>query len=285
MARRADEVRAEGEEMNEKAAVTATKEMFPLDKRDLHYDPSSGEVSMKREKFDAFVKYTQGLLEQLEQTEDARDFALYRARKAGQTTDVLEALREHVDEATAAIRSWLQAPGHTIQKLSEKTGIPYATCYRIVNERLGTSKLEIGYLETIISAVGKGRSPLPQGAGWFPRFKQVLIGLPKGFEAGELVSSWQTKGSEVSTARGGPEIFKRMGELNPDLIVVDVSMPNLGKNGLEELKAFAKNTKGTIVLTGEMAEANSALVQGSFERPETMDRAVEIQNEREAARG
>jgi CheY-like chemotaxis protein len=245
--------------MNKKAAPNTTKEMFPLDKRDLHYDPSSGEVSMKREKFDAFVKYTQGLLEQLEQAEDARDFALYRARKAGQTTDVLEALREHVDEATAAIRGWLQAPGHSIQALSEKTEIPYATCHRIVNERLGTPKLEIGYLEEMVSGIAKGRETYRPSAKRVPRFKCVLIGVPKGYKAGDIVSSWQTKGSEVSTAHGGTEFLKKLGQVSPDLIMLDATMPNLGKNGLEELKAYVKNTKKTIVVSGQMEEANSAL--------------------------
>jgi hypothetical protein len=43
-------------------------------------------------------------------------------------------------------------------------------------------------------------------------------------------------------------------------------MPNLEKSGLGLLKDFAKDSKWTIILTGEMVEMNSALLQGSFEK-------------------
>jgi CheY-like chemotaxis protein len=73
-----------------------------------------------------------------------------------------------------------------------------------------------------------------------------------------------------------------MEELHPDLILVDVSMPNLEKSGLELLKEVAKNTKRMIVLTGEMVETNSALLQSSFEK---RDKADELASEGETAGG
>jgi CheY-like chemotaxis protein len=254
---------------------------FPLEKSDIQYDPSSEEVSLKREKFDALVKYIQGLEEKLEAAEDARDVAQYRARKAGKTADVLQVLTEDVVKGTAAVRDWLGS-GHTLLELSERTGIPYATCHRIVSERLGTPNLEIGYLQKMVSAVSRDRRPFGHLAESYPRFKRVLFGLPKGFAEDELVSSWQIKGSEVSTIHGGLEIAQKMKEVHPDLIVVDVSMPNLEKSGLERLKEFAKDKKSTIILTGEMALANSALLQGFFEK---RNKVEEIASERETVGG
>ncbi len=235
---------------------------------------------MKREKFDAFVKYVQALEEKLEAAEDARDVATYRARKAGRTADVLQALTEDIGRGTKAVREWLDSPGHTILELSTRTGIPYATCHRIVNDRLGTPNVEIGHLKKMVSAVSRDRRPFAPGAASRPRYRRVLLGLPKGLAEEELVSSWEVEGSEVSTAHGGSEIAQKMQELHPDLIVVDLLMPNLEKNGLELLKDFAKNPKGTtIILTGEMAETNSALLLGSSkERNQTNELAVEAEN-------
>jgi CheY-like chemotaxis protein len=151
-----------------------------------------------------------------------------------------------------------------------------------VNERLGTPNVEIGHLKKMVSAVSRDRRPFAPGVVSHPRYRRVLLGLPKGLVEDELISSWQIKGSEVSTAHGGLEIAQKMEELHPDLILVDVSMPNLEKSGLELLKDFAKDTKRTIVLTGEMVETNSALLQGSFEK---RDKADELAGEGETAGG
>jgi CheY-like chemotaxis protein len=208
--------------------------------------------------------------------------AKYRARKAGKTADVLQAPTEDVLKGTAAVREWLRSPSHTILELSTRTGIPYATCHRIVNERLGTPNVEIGHLKKMVSAVSRDRRPFAPGVAPHPRYRRVLLGLPKGLVEDELISSWQIKGSEVSTAHGGLEIAQKMEELHPDLILVDVSMPNSEKSGLELLKDFAKDTKRRIVLTGEMVDTNSALLQGSFEKS---DKADELASEGETAGG
>jgi len=266
--------------MTTKTSPFTMTKTFPLDKSDIHYDPSSEEVSMKREKFDALAKYVQALEEKLEAAEDARDVAKYRARKAGKTADVLQALTEDVLKGTAAVRGWLRSPRHTIQGLSKRTGIPYATCHRIVNERLGTPNVEVGDLKKMVSAVSRDRRPFAPGVARHPRYRRVLLGLRQGLAEEELVSSWQIEGSEVSTIHGGLEMAQKVEELHPDLILVDVSMPNLEKSGL--LKDFAKHTKRTIILTGEIVEANSVLLQGSFEKRR---KAGELASEGETAGG
>jgi len=255
---------------------------FPLDKSDIRYDPSSEEVSVKREKFDALVRFVQALEEKLEAAEDARDVATYRARKAGKTSDVLQALTEDVLKGTAAVREWLGSRNHTIRELSTRTGIPYATCYRIVNERLGTPNVEIGHLNKMLSAVSRDRRPFVLGVQSRPRYRRVLLGLPAGLAADEIVSSWQMRGSEVSTVHGGLEAAQKIKELQPDLILLDVSMPNLEKNGLKLLKDFAGDANGTFVLTGEIVETSSALSQGAFEK---RGAAEEAGSEAESAGG
>jgi CheY-like chemotaxis protein len=258
--------------MTTKSSPFVTAREFPLEKGDIQYNPTSEEVSIKREKFDAFVKYVQELQDRLETAEDARDVAQYRARKEGKTADVLQALTEDIAESTAAVRSWLGSPGHTLQELSERTGIPYATCHRIINERLGTPNVEIGHLQRMVAAVSKGKF----GGGLHPRFERVLLGLAKGAHEQELVSCWQMHGSQVSTVHAGMEIADKVNELHPNLILLDVSMPNLEKSGLERLKEFAKHKKNTIILlTGAIAEANFALAQCAFEKKKTEQPAKE----------
>jgi CheY-like chemotaxis protein len=235
-------------------------ENFPIKKDDIRYDPSSQEVTLKREKFDAFVKYVRELEEKLEASEDARDVANYRARKAENTSDVFQALNEDVLEGTTAVREWLGSSRHTIRELSLRTKIPYATCHRIVNERLGTPNVEIGHLRKMISVVGKDQANEPR-AGRRTPFQRVLLGLPEGTAQDDLVSSWRIGGREVTTVHAGTEVAQKLGELSPDLILVDVKMPELSGRDLLELKRFAQNAKGTMVLTGEIAKMSAALLK------------------------
>jgi CheY-like chemotaxis protein len=238
------------------------REEFPIQKSDVHYDPASGEVTLKREKFDAFVKYTQGLLEKIEGTEDVRDLQKYRTRRAERTADVLQALTEDVLKGTAAVREWLGSPTHTISELSVRTGIPYATCHRIVNERLGTPNVEIGHFKKLIAAVSKDRVHVATiGVEPSLPYRRVLLGTSEGFGEEHLVSFLRTEGSEVATVHAGGEVVRKIRELQPDLVLVDVSMPKLGEYVFETLRKFAMNTKSTIILTGETSKSASALLE------------------------
>lgn len=242
------------------------KEEFPIQKSDVHYDPASQEVTLKREKFDALVKYAQGLLEKLEAAEDSRDLQRYRTRRAERTADVLQGLTEDVLQGTAAVREWLASPTHTISELSDRTGIPYATCHRIVNERLGTPNVEVGHLKKLVAAVSKRPVRVPTDVDEQSlQYRRVLLGISAGFVDEGLISFLRTRGSQVATVHAGGEMVKKIGELQPDLILVDVSMPKLGENVFERLGEFARDAKSTIILTGTTGETASALVE-SFSR-------------------
>ena len=156
-----------------------------------------------------------------------------------------------------------------------------------MNERLGTPNVEIGHLQKMVSAVSRDRRPfrdlaLSAGAEWYPQFKRVLFGLPKGLAEDELMASWVMKGSEVSAVHGGLEIAQKMKELHPDLVLVDIAMPNLEKSGLERLKELAKDRNRTIIFTGEIVETALALLRGSSEKKH---KAKEITRESEKAGG
>jgi ATP/maltotriose-dependent transcriptional regulator MalT len=175
-------------------------ENWPIDKSDIHYDPASQEVTLQREKFDALVRYTQSLLEELEKSEDQRDLAQFRARKAEATANVLQALTEDVTQGTAAVRDWLASPSHSINELSERTGIPYATCHRVINERLGTPDMQIGQLHKILASIAKEPHPSLQpgasrarpriGISYGPtrRETKILEGVVQGLSNAEIAA-------------------------------------------------------------------------------------------------
>jgi CheY-like chemotaxis protein len=244
-----------------------TKQNFPIQKSDVHYDASSDEVTLKRDKFEAFVKYAHELMDKLEEAEDAGDVQRYRTRRAEQTGNVLQALTEDVLQGTAAVRRWLELPEHTIRELSTRTGIPYATCHRIVNERLGTPNVEIGYFKKMVGVVLKDMKGKPLVRPEFPaHYRRVLLGIPKGEDNMQLARSFETTGSEVTTVHAGTEVPVKIGEVHPDLVLLDVFMPSLGRNIFEELGKFAKDTKSTIIFTGETAEATTDLVRSLSEQ-------------------
>lgn len=132
-----------------KTEVVKSKEL-PLKKEDIHYDPASGEVSIKREKFDRLMQFLRDTLEQAQAAENARDTARSRQRRA-EAGSVVTAYADIVDEANRSVVAWLHQ--NPIQELSRRTGIPYATCHRIVNERLPKAQIEVETLGTILRAV------------------------------------------------------------------------------------------------------------------------------------
>ncbi len=126
---------------------------FPLEKSDIQYDPDKQEVTLKREKFDAMIEFMRALAERVEAAEDEKDIESYRARRAEASGDVLTSLLSLAEEAGGNVERWLEAPEHSIRELSQRAGVPYATCYRIITERLKTDKIGIGELAKFLKVV------------------------------------------------------------------------------------------------------------------------------------
>lgn len=123
-----------------------TKLTIPFEKKDVHYDSGKKEVSLSVEKFDALVKFIQDLLHRVEEAEDRAGIFRYHAREAQASTSVLQSAFEKI---RGEVSEWL-ASDHTIQELADRAGIPYATCYRIVKERLAKgSSADTGDLQKI----------------------------------------------------------------------------------------------------------------------------------------
>ncbi len=126
---------------------------FPIKKSDVHYNPETQEVTMDREKFDRLVKYVADLVGQVETAEDSRDVARYRARRA---EGIVELLAANVQSGAAAITDWVDQ--NSVKQLSEQSGIPYATCHRIVNARLEKSTVGLGQFLKMVKVVGGGKT-------------------------------------------------------------------------------------------------------------------------------
>lgn len=121
---------------------------LPLSKDDVQYDAAKGEVSLRREKFDQLMRFVQGLMAEAQEAEDARDTARARLRRARVETNIVTAYASVVAEAKQKVRQWLDE--NTIQELVNRTKIPYATCYRIVHERLPQSKVDLATFGEIL---------------------------------------------------------------------------------------------------------------------------------------
>jgi RNA polymerase sigma factor (sigma-70 family) len=125
---------------------------FPINKSDVHYNAATQEVTLPREKYDTLIGYVRDLVEQLSAADDEHDIAEYRERRAKASESVLQEMVSDVAElATKSVSRWLES--HSIRQLSERAGIPYATCYRIVNERLGASRVDMETLGKLAEAI------------------------------------------------------------------------------------------------------------------------------------
>ena len=127
---------------------------LPFEKKDVHYDVGKGEVSLKREKFDELIRFVRDLLEEAQEAENGRDTARSRQRRAEAAADLLTTYAHLMVEADNSVRQWLTQ--NTIQELSRRSGIPYATCHRIVRERLQSGEVNLSMLGRILKAVQMG---------------------------------------------------------------------------------------------------------------------------------
>lgn len=139
------------------------KTKLPLKQSDVTYDPASRRVTLTPQKFDELIKFIQELLEQAQTAENARDTARSRQRRQEAAADVVTAYAQILEEANRNVEAWLSA--NSIQELSRRTKIPYASCHRIIRERLRSGEVEVGALGKILQAVQEGQPEMIQPAG------------------------------------------------------------------------------------------------------------------------
>jgi CheY-like chemotaxis protein len=231
---------------------------FPIGKDDVKYNAQSQEVSLKREKFDELIKYISELTAEAEEADHARAAAQYRQRRASASNTILEQVLLGLAAGSKAIREWVDE--HSIKKLSERTGIPYATCHRLVTERLGNSKLSIKDLVTMLSKVAErpARELAPLGS-------VIFVGPEKTWNT--ALDNMRGARMNVHQAKSGSQALRMLKKVQPGMIVIDVSMPEFKGEELLELS----RQKGPIVLVntgdehklGEIADKVSRLASGS----------------------
>src|SRR5271168_344370 len=187
---------------------------LPFEKSDIHYDPTKGEVSLKREKFDELIHFVRDLLEETQRAENERDTAHSRQRRAVDAASVTTAYADLVESANAGIRGWLQ--DNTIQELSRRTGIPYASCHRIVRERLGSAQITVDALGKILKVVGQDAEARKEPA------MSLFVGGPKGAWA-NLIEHYKASGLGVITAVTGRDAAEKAQAHSPSQVFVDVS--------------------------------------------------------------
>lgn len=130
-----------------------TKLELPVTKRDIHYDAERDEVTLKREKFDALVAFARDLARSAQDLENDTAIARYRGRRAQAESAILETLLQAVPTFGPMVRAWIDQ--HSIKQLSERAGIPYATCHRIVNERLPEGRIDMVELANILRVISE----------------------------------------------------------------------------------------------------------------------------------
>ena len=125
-------------------------ENFPIQADDVKYNAATQEVTLAREKFDQLIEFVRELIVQMEKAEDARDIAQYETDRseetltryeAGHAKGLLKGLEQDVQVGSKIIADWVKE--HSIVELSQRSGIPYTTCHRMINDRLERSRVEL----------------------------------------------------------------------------------------------------------------------------------------------
>jgi hypothetical protein len=218
---------------------------FPIDKSDIEWRPE--DVTMKRDRFEALLAYVENVSKRLVDAEDELSFERYDTRKAKKEADVFSALSESLMETEEGIQQWLADPENSIQELSRRTKIPYATCHRIVTERLPHSRVETGQLKKIAKAIRDEPVKLKTRSQAEQRTRDVF----EPVLGREL--SWRLlpKTAKIAAMNvEGHDLTRRVKELAPnDVVIVDVTSSKLSGETLEALGEFAKSGI-TVVFAG-----------------------------------
>jgi predicted transcriptional regulator len=149
---------------------------------------------------------------------------------------VVTAYADFMEEANSGIQHWLE--NNTIQELSRRTGIPYASCYRIVRERLGSAQITVDTLGKILKVVGPSASNSPAVSLFVCGAKGAWKSLIEQYKAAGRVG--------VITASTGEDAAQKAQEHNPARVFVDVSTPEL----TAEIFSQLCNGSRVMVLTG-----------------------------------
>ncbi len=234
------------------AEASFSEAEFPIEKSDIRW--GKDEVTMKRAKFTALIKHLQEVSQRLVEAEDELSFQRHDARQAETEANVFLGLSASLSETEAGIRRWLKNPKNSIQELRRRTGIPYATCHRIITERLATAQVETGQLKKLARAIGEepeGKSG-PQSAAERRTRGFFLPGL-----GANLAATLLPEDAKIIDVKPTGNLLRRLKDEDPNVVLVDVSSSKLSGDTMKALGDLAVKNGITIVFTGVGSRKNA----------------------------
>jgi CheY-like chemotaxis protein len=235
---------------------------IPISKQDVQYNPDTQEVTLKREKFDALISFMRDLVERQQRADDLKDIAEYRVRKAESSDTVFSTIMKDLHLGWEIVDKWLKS--HSIKDLSERTGIPYATCYRIVTERRPTRKVSVDAFAKLvkaasgsISAVAVKDRAIEERAGLI---RTVLLrGSHHTWQP--FIDSLQTNPIDVVTVSSANKVVETAKKSRPDLVIFDARVPNLKGSEIVRVAREMDESTAILVVTGKHGKGLSRIAK------------------------
>lgn len=191
---------------------------LPIQKTDIQYNSEAQEVTLKREKFDALMRYVRDAMKELDEAEEDREIAEYQRRRASASESIFKIIVDDLEFAYKAISGWVEE--HSIQELSTRSGVPYATCHRIVETRLKEGNVSMKQLQSLFAAI-EPKERIPERV-----HKPIVVGTIAN----------PARGTGVIAAKGGRAVVEFVKlesgakpvptlDKHPDVVIVDTSLP------------------------------------------------------------
>src|SRR5579864_1212382 len=207
---------------------------LPIEKKDIQYNPHTQEVTLKREKFDELMGFVRDAMKELDEAEEAREIAEYRVRRSTSKENVYETIMDDLGLASNAITKWVDS--HSIQELSKRSGIPYATCQRIVDSRLKKERLSVRNFKSLLGAI---KEKIQQEPGKVNQLTCFVVGSG---EHGGVVRSFGGLKANCVQVGSGAGLGSAAAGKHPDIVIVDISMPDLKSKDVVKLIDAAEDS-------------------------------------------
>lgn len=231
---------------------------LPLTRNDVTYNSETGEVTLTREKFDQLMGFLRDTLQELENEQDSKRVAEFDARRANAAEKIYEVLLEDMEIGSQAITKWVEE--HPISELAQRSGIPYATCHRIVNSGLPKKTVRLkdyAALLKVTSPAASARCSIAPVA-----VRRVVVGAGAGKAPLAAAAALARSGVKIISAGSAGEVMQAVKETHPDMIIIDGSSSQF--NATEVGNIFRCAAKSPVFVVGEMTKQSIAESAGKI---------------------
>jgi predicted transcriptional regulator len=212
---------------------------LPIEKKDIQYNPETQEVTLQREKFDNLMRFVRDVMKELDQVEEERDIAQYQSRRSEAAENVYKTLIDDMELASSAISKWVDS--HSIQELAKRSGIPYATCHRIVEGRLKHGSVSMNVFKKLLQATKIGIEEMTTAIP----VRSALVGTVCS-SAEPVVKN--VAGVEIQYMKAGSGAFVRAAkEKQHDIVILDISLPQFKLSEVAKVIDAAKDSPVLVV--------------------------------------